>query len=85
MASVDLIELLLEVHYKVGVSDWAKMNGWDFTSWKWWPGAESNHRAADFQYDGEPGSVAPSRRPGRVFCSADRTAPPDRTYPEPEA
>ena len=35
MASVDLIELLLEVHHKVGVSDWAKMNGWDFTSWKW--------------------------------------------------
>jgi len=69
MASVDLIELLLEVHHKVGVSDWAKMNGWDFTSW----------------YDGEPGSAAPSRRPGRVFCSADRTAPPDRTYPEPEA
>jgi len=27
MASVDLIELLLEVHRKVGVSDWPKMNG----------------------------------------------------------
>jgi len=27
MASVDLIEVLLEVHRKVGVSDWAKMNG----------------------------------------------------------
>ena len=30
-------------------------------------------------------TTSPSRRPGRGFSGADRTAPPDRTYPEPEA
>ena len=28
--------------------------------------AESNHRLADFQYDGEPGGARPSRRSGRL-------------------
>jgi hypothetical protein len=54
------------------------------SSWKWWPGTESNHRHADFQYDGEAGSVRVSRRPGRGFPRADRTAGADRAYPEPE-
>jgi hypothetical protein len=44
------------------------------SSWKWWPGTESNHRHADFQDDGEPGSVRASRRLGRSFRGNDRTA-----------
>ena len=70
MASVDLIEVLLEVHRKVGVSDWAKMNGWDFTSWKWWPGAESNHRAADFLWISKTESESPGHpMSGRAVAS----------------
>jgi hypothetical protein len=54
-------------------------------SWKWWPGTESNHRHADFQSNREPVSARASRRPGRDFSSADRTAPRDRAHPEPSA
>jgi hypothetical protein len=43
------------------------------TSWKWWPGSESNQRHADFQSDGGPGSARASRRPGTLFRLADRT------------
>jgi len=49
----------------------------------WWPGAESNCRHADFQYRGEVHGAPPSRRPGRVFPGADRTALPDRADSEP--
>jgi len=40
---------------------------------------------ADFQYGGESDLARASRRPERDFPGADRTAPPDRAYPEPEA
>jgi hypothetical protein len=52
---------------------------------KWWPGTESNHPHADFQYGGDPGSARASGRPETYFRLADRTGPRDRAYPEPEA
>ena len=53
------------------------------SSWKWWPGPESNHRHADFQYLGEVGSVRARRRLGTGFREANRTAPLDRAYSDP--
>ena len=44
---------------------------------------ESNHRHADFQHDGVPGSPRVRRRPGTT-SRADRTVPPDGAYSEPE-
>jgi len=52
------------------------------SSWKWWPGKESNQRHADFQHSGEPGSARVSRRNPRSYRESDRTALPDRAYPE---
>ncbi len=54
-----------------------------WTSWKWWPGSESNQRHADFQYGGEPGSARASRRRVTTFRWSDRTAAADRAYTEP--
>ena len=54
------------------------------SSWKWWPGSESNQRHADFQSNGEHGSARVSRRPGTSFRGADRTTPRDRAHTEPE-
>jgi len=85
MASVDLIELLLEEHFRVGVSDWAKMNGWDFTSWKWWPGGgiEPPSRGFSVRRTARLGSAKP--KTGKGFLLGRPNRPPDRTYPEPEA
>ena len=44
-----------------------------------------NHRHADFQDDGKPGLVRESRSSRTSFRRADRTAPPDRAYSEPES
>ena len=52
-------------------------------SWKLWPGTESNHRHADFQDEGEPGSARVSQRSRTRFRGADRTALSDRAYTEP--
>jgi len=52
------------------------------SSWKWWPGTESNHRHADLQYDGKPGSATESRRKGSWSRRADRTEPLDRAHAE---
>jgi hypothetical protein len=46
---------------------------------------ESNHRHADFQYGGDPGSARASGRPETYFRLADRTAPRDRAHAEPNA
>ncbi len=43
--------------------------------------SQSNHRHADFQYGGEPGSARASRRPGRGF--SEPTEPPCPTEPIP--
>ena len=45
--------------------------------------SQSNHRHADFQYDGEPGSARTRRRSGTSFRRADRTALRDRAEPNP--
>ena len=81
MASVDLIELLLEEHYRVGVSDWAKMNGWDFTSWKWWPEAESNPEPRIFSTTESPARQRQAE--DREGFSARPTEPPHPTEPIP--
>ena len=44
--------------------------------------SQSNHRHADFQYDGESPGAPGSRRPGRGFPGPDRTALPDRADSE---
>ena len=43
-----------------------------------------NHQHADFQSNGEPGSVRVSRRPRTAFLRADRTDLADRAHAEPE-